>query len=144
MAHNSSNYSQRGTPASSQIIFLEDKVKELEEQIENLLAWKESAMLVEESWNIQKVARLMGLLPGSDIRREIEPFIRRMKAALAESDARVAGLLEEITRLENAIKELKRLREVLQKISAWGCNGHCVDLCGSKCPCCLAEEALAK
>ncbi len=35
MAHNSSNYSQRGTPASSQIIFLEDKVKKLEELLES-------------------------------------------------------------------------------------------------------------
>lgn len=38
--------------------------------------------------------------------------------------------------------EIVRLRDVLQKISVWGCSGHCVDLCGSKCPCCMAEEVL--
>jgi hypothetical protein len=38
--------------------------------------------------------------------------------------------------------ELNRLRGVLQKISAWGCNGQCVEFGGAKCPCCMAQEAL--
>jgi hypothetical protein len=59
-------------------------------------------------------------------------LIDSLQAALAESEARVARLLG----------EEKRLREALVKISEWGCNGQCVELCGTKCPCCLAEEAL--
>ena len=31
---------------------------------------------------------------------------------------------------------------VLKRIASWGCNGQCVELCGTKCPCCIAQEAL--
>jgi hypothetical protein len=59
-------------------------------------------------------------------------LIAGLQESLKESEARVAGLLGEV----------KRLREALVKISAWGCNGQCVELCGTKCPCCMAQEAL--
>jgi hypothetical protein len=53
-------------------------------------------------------------------------------------------------KLEGSLVENKRLKDVLQEISVWGYNGQCVELCmacmlpcGTKCPCCMAEEALA-
>lgn len=41
-------------------------------------------------------------------------------------------------------KELDTFREVLRKISEWGCNGQCVELIKTKCPCCIATEFLGK
>ena len=39
--------------------------------------------------------------------------------------------------------EIQRLESVLKRIAEWGCNGQCVELCGTKCPCCIAQEAIA-
>ncbi len=48
--------------------------------------------------------------------KDRQELIASLQASLAESEARVAGLLE----------GEKRLREALVKISEWGCNGQCV------------------
>jgi len=39
-------------------------------------------------------------------------------------------------------KENYRLREVLEKIAEWGCNGQCIELIKTPCPCCIAKAAL--
>lgn len=46
---------------------------------ERLRDWKESSIEVENRWDVQAVAKLMELLPGSDIRSNIEPYMRRLK-----------------------------------------------------------------
>lgn len=44
---------------------------------------------------------------------------------------------------ESLREKLSRLEPVLKRIAEWGCNGQCVELCGTKCPCCIAQEAIA-
>jgi hypothetical protein len=43
-------------------------------------AWKESALAVEASWDVQAIARLIGAPLGPDIRAAIQPAIERLKA----------------------------------------------------------------
>jgi hypothetical protein len=72
----------------------------------------------------------------------------------SEADAEISNLKAEISALTNTItvaredfnamgEELARLEPVLKRIAEWGCNGQCVELCGTKCPCCIAQEAIA-
>lgn len=57
---------------------------------ERLLGWKESQMQVEQEWNPQSVAKLLGITPGRSIRANIAPKIRELladkHAAIAERD----------------------------------------------------------
>jgi len=65
-----------------------------------------------------------------------------------KSYSRRGQMFEKTEELKSQISNLKieneRMRRLLEKISLWGCNGQCVELCGTKCPCCMAQEELDK
>jgi hypothetical protein len=72
----------------------QDRVKELE-------GWKEEALLVEREWNPQVIGNLLGMLPGSSIRKEIEPKIRLLlqdNAALRAEVERLRGVCKAVLR----------------------------------------------
>lgn len=45
---------------------------------DQLAAWKQSALDVEKTWNVQSIGKLIGLRLGQPIRSEIEPAIRAL------------------------------------------------------------------
>ena len=51
-------------------------------ELEELRAWKDSAMSVEKSWDVQAIASLIGVPPGGDIRSAIQPYIEKQQAEL--------------------------------------------------------------
>jgi hypothetical protein len=54
---------------------------------------------------------------------------------------RLRSVLQKLYSIETS--EIQRLESVLKRIAEWGCNGQCVELAGIKCPCCIAQEAIA-
>lgn len=74
--------------------FFETKERELEE----VKAWKQSALAVEASWSCQAIAKLLKLPLGSDIRAHIEPKIRALRTELAEASGRLVAMARENAR----------------------------------------------
>lgn len=70
---------------------LAQAVRELQQQNAELKAWKESALLVERSWDAQAVAKLLNVPLGLDIRSEIQPRIERLLAELAAAQSEEGG-----------------------------------------------------
>lgn len=56
----------------------EEAVRRLEQQRDELQAWKDSQLAVEAQWNPQVVAQLLGIGLGQDIRANIQPKIEEM------------------------------------------------------------------
>jgi chromosome segregation ATPase len=114
----------------------EDEIDRLEQRVKELEAERDKLNI---AYNSEKDFRERTQTEREKLRAENERLQARLKEQAEQYQELIASLHRDIAELR---RENKRLREVLQKISVWGCNGHCVDLCGSKCPCCLAEEAL--
>ena len=53
-------------------------------ELVELKAWKEQAIAVEATWDVQAVGKLLGILWGQDIRKNIQPKIEALQAELAE------------------------------------------------------------
>jgi hypothetical protein len=64
-------------------IKLETELAAAHAEIVELKAWKESALLVESRWDVQKVGKLLGLTLGQDIRPNIQPRVEAMQAEIA-------------------------------------------------------------
>jgi uncharacterized protein (UPF0335 family) len=68
------------------------KIRELQDQIERLEDWKQSALAVEREWNANAIATMLGGQPGDSQRKVIQ--------------REVPKLLERIKRLEDAMSEI--------------------------------------
>lgn len=44
--------------------------------------------------------------------------------------------------IDTIYHENKQLKIALTRISAWGCNGQCIELIKTHCPCCIATQTL--
>jgi prefoldin subunit 5 len=74
-------------------------VERLKRERDELAKWKDEQMFVESQWNAQAVAKELGMIVGSDIRKNILPAIRQLKR---ERDA----MLEAIREAHDAIASI--------------------------------------
>ena len=74
------------------------QMEEKDKEITDLKDWKESMMSVESQWDEQKVARLLGMTAGQDIRKNIESKILELQAKLAA----IASLPEKWRKIDNS------------------------------------------
>ena len=58
------------------------EIDRLRARIQELEAWKESALATENLWDVQAVGREIGVDLGESIRSQILPYIKRLKATL--------------------------------------------------------------
>jgi len=80
---------------SCNICEYEREIAELRARVAELEAWKESALAIENLWDVQAVGREIGVDLGEPIRSQILPYIKRLKAALAEREAVLKWLANE-------------------------------------------------
>jgi hypothetical protein len=64
------------------IAALEEANNSLAARVGELEAWKESALAIENLWDVQAVGREIGVDLGESIRSQILPYIKRLKATL--------------------------------------------------------------
>ena len=64
------------------IAALEEANNSLAARVAELEAWKESALAIENLWDVQAVGREIGVDLGESIRPQILPYIKRLKATL--------------------------------------------------------------
>lgn len=94
------------------IIEAYEHARELERERDELAAWKKEALLVESRWDCQKVAKLLGISLGEDIRPNIEPKIRALLDARAQVEAKLNDALVELRQTrENLYHDLDRDRD---------------------------------
>jgi len=74
------------------------RINRIEAENAKLRDWKESALAVEREWDIQTIAKLIGVKWGSSIRKDIEPYIRKMQEENANLRSDVARLVEALNR----------------------------------------------
>ena len=67
---------------SCNICEYEREIAELRARVAELEAWKESALAIENLWDVQAVGREIGVDLGESIRPQILPYIKRLKATL--------------------------------------------------------------
>ena len=56
------------------------EIDRLRARVAELEAWKESALTIENLWDVQAVGREIGVDLGEPIRSQILPYIKRLKA----------------------------------------------------------------
>ena len=81
---------------NSRSVAVLNQCRRFEIQRTALLAWKESALLVESEWDVQAVGKLLGVPLGESIRANIQPRITALLAALeaqVEAD-RLSGIYQ--------------------------------------------------
>lgn len=66
-------------------------------EIERLERWKSEQLLVESKWDPQRVAQLLGIGLGQDIRPNIEPKIVALLRLLEEQQAQIDRLKDGIS-----------------------------------------------
>lgn len=69
----------------------EPKPSAILDAIKKLRAWKKEMLLLESSWNEQKVGELIGASPGCSIRPKIQPAIEQLSAVCDELALDVSG-----------------------------------------------------
>ena len=57
----------------------EREIAELRARVAEFEAWKESALAIENLWDVQAVGREIGVDLGEPIRSQILPYIKRLK-----------------------------------------------------------------
>lgn len=62
-----------------------DENEALKAELANLCEWKESSMMVEKEWDVQAIGREINAPLGASIRSHILPWIKKIKAELAEA-----------------------------------------------------------
>ena len=82
---------------------LERALTNAQGQVHQLMLWKEAQLYVESQWEPQRVAKLLGVPLGEDIRVSIEPRIVALKAEL---DAANEGADMLATCVENSLSIL--------------------------------------
>lgn len=75
-------------PDDRGLFVLYSDAKAIEEERDRLKEWKESALEVEKTWDVQAIANEMDLGLGESIRSNILPYIKRLKAELATEKKR--------------------------------------------------------
>jgi hypothetical protein len=72
----------------------------------------------------------------------------KLRDALAAAKAERDDLVTELHRVNSLCNGLRKERDeainTLKRISEWGCNGQCVELVGTQCPCCMAASFLER
>jgi DNA repair exonuclease SbcCD ATPase subunit len=92
---------------------LQQRVRELEAERDELKRWKAEQLAVESTWDAQVVGKLIGCKWGEGIREKIEPFI---KDTIAERDRLKAELAECKSERTKRIKQLEIGYDELRKI----------------------------
>lgn len=116
-----------------------DDIDALEAQVDSLTEWKRQQLQVEDSWDPQEVARVLGLPLGSDIRKGILPRIEALKAQVARlskalsaaegfiedelATRRQSYLPETSTYIDEAASLLAVLNGALAELDAPTCDG---------------------
>ena len=68
-----------------------DFARKLERERDQLQRWKDEQMFVESQWDAQAVGKELGMVAGTDIRRNILPAIVQLKKELQEAHAALSG-----------------------------------------------------
>lgn len=71
---------------------------QLRGQVEELQAWKDSAMVVEREWDAQAVAKMLGATPGRSARAEIARLVPELLKELKETkeDLKIAKAFHKV------------------------------------------------
>jgi len=100
--------------AAEKVRKAEARAEKAEKEREQLAAWKNEALILEAQWDCQSIAKLLGMPLGVDIRKNIEPAIRALKARVAKlNDA-----LRKVWFTDDLPKHLEELIEPLLETPA--------------------------
>jgi len=106
-----------------------DRIAELEKEVERLTRWKKEMLLVESSWNVQEIAKILNIEPGTNIRKNILPCIIQLKQQAAAGQRAVEAMEKMIIEFQDGMDEklfyeitndhlLNEKQEFLQMFSA--------------------------
>jgi len=95
------------------------KVAELEKEVERLSQWKTQMLIVESSWDVQAIGKLLNLKWGDNIRKNIEPEIQKLKQQAAAGQRAVEKYNELISHVEtkhpNETRHETAIRYIIEK-----------------------------
>lgn len=89
----------------------------LERERDQLQRWKDEQMFVESQWDAQAVGRELGMIAGTDIRRNILPRIVRLKKERDEARAALSGRTVSCSQCNEAAKQIAAMREAIKEAS---------------------------
>lgn len=90
----------------------------IEEERDRLKEWKESALEVEKTWDVQAIANEMDLGLGESIRSNILPYIKRLKAELADIRAElVSAAPPYYHKWQEAMEKIEKLQGMIDKLT---------------------------
>jgi hypothetical protein len=95
--------------AAEKVKKAEARAEKAEKERDQLAAWKKEALMVEAQWDCQSVAKLLGMPLGVDVRKNIEPAIRALKARVAKLN----NALRKVWFTDDLPKHLEELIEPL-------------------------------